>query len=54
MAVDNGDKCLREAIESIFAQTFSYYEYLIIDDGSYNALLIFAYYANRNDLEDCS
>jgi glycosyltransferase involved in cell wall biosynthesis len=34
MPVYNGEKYLREAIESILAQTFSNYEFLIINDGS--------------------
>lgn len=34
MPVYNGEKYLREAIESILSQTFSDYTFLIIDDGS--------------------
>lgn len=34
MAVYNGDRYLREAIESILAQTFQDFEFLIINDGS--------------------
>lgn len=34
MPVHNGEKYLREAIESILAQTFSNFTFLIIDDGS--------------------
>lgn len=34
MAVYNGERFLREAIESILCQTFCDYEFLIIDDGS--------------------
>lgn len=34
MAVYNGEKYLREAVESIFNQTFKNFEFLIIDDGS--------------------
>lgn len=34
MAVYNGEKHLREAIESILGQTFRDFEFLIIDDGS--------------------
>ena len=34
MPVYNGEKYLRQAIESILAQTFSDFEFLIIDDGS--------------------
>ena len=34
MSVYNGEKYLKEAIESILAQTFSDFEYIIINDGS--------------------
>jgi glycosyltransferase involved in cell wall biosynthesis len=34
MGVYNGEKYLREAIESILKQTFTDFEFLIIDDGS--------------------
>ena len=34
MAVYNGEKYLREAIDSILCQTFGDFEFLIIDDGS--------------------
>lgn len=34
MSVYNGDRYLNEAIDSILAQTFTDYEFLIIDDGS--------------------
>jgi len=34
MPVYNGEKYLKEAIESILNQTFSDFEFLIIDDGS--------------------
>jgi glycosyltransferase involved in cell wall biosynthesis len=34
MPVRNGREWLREAIESIFAQTFGDFEFLIVDDGS--------------------
>lgn len=34
MSVYNGEKYLREAIDSILNQTFKYFEFLIIDDGS--------------------
>ncbi len=34
MSVYNGEKYLREAIESILNQTFGDYEFLIIDDAS--------------------
>lgn len=34
MPVYNGEKYLREAIESILNQTFKTFEFLIINDGS--------------------
>jgi glycosyltransferase involved in cell wall biosynthesis len=34
MPVYNGEKYLREAIDSIFNQTFTDFEFLIVDDGS--------------------
>jgi len=34
MSVYNGEKYLREAIDSILAQTFTDFEFIIIDDGS--------------------
>ena len=34
MSVYNGEKYLREAIDSILNQTFTYFEFIIIDDGS--------------------
>lgn len=34
MAVYNGEKYLREAVDSILAQTFADFEFIIIDDGS--------------------
>ena len=34
MPVYNGEKYLEEAVESILNQTFSNFEFLIIDDGS--------------------
>ena len=34
MSVYNGEKYLREAIDSILNQTFKDYEFLIIDEGS--------------------
>lgn len=37
MAVKDGEKYLRMAIESILAQTFSDFEFIIIDDGSKDA-----------------
>lgn len=37
MSVYNGEKYLREAIESILRQTFSDFEFLIINDGSTDA-----------------
>lgn len=37
MAVHNGAPYLREAVESILAQTFTEFEFIIIDDGSTDA-----------------
>ena len=37
MSVYNGERFLREAIESILTQTFTDFEFLIIDDGSTDA-----------------
>ena len=34
MSVFNGEAFLAEAVESILAQTFSHFEFIIIDDGS--------------------
>jgi len=34
MSVYNGEKYLREAIESILSQTFTDFEFIIVDDGS--------------------
>ncbi len=34
MSVYNGEKCLREAVDSILGQTFTDFEFLIINDGS--------------------
>ena len=34
MPVYNGEKYLREAVDSILAQTFTDFELIIIDDGS--------------------
>ena len=34
MPVFNGEKFLREAVDSILSQTFTEFEFIIIDDGS--------------------
>ena len=34
MSVHNAEKYLREAVDSILAQTFTDFEFIIIDDGS--------------------
>lgn len=36
MPVYNGEKFIREAIDSILAQTFRDFEFIIVDDGSYD------------------
>ncbi len=49
MPVFNGEKYLREAIESILDQTFADFEFLIIDDGSTDhSLSIIEEYARRD------
>jgi len=37
MAVYNGEKYLRHAIDSLLAQTFTDFEFIIVDDGSTDA-----------------
>ncbi len=37
MAVYNGERYLREAMESVLAQTFADFEFLVVDDGSTDA-----------------
>ncbi len=39
MAVCNGEKYLRQAVDSVLAQTFRDFEFIIIDDGSRDASL---------------
>lgn len=49
MPVWNGERYLREAIDSILAQTFRDFEFLILDDGSTDSTpLILADYAKRD------
>lgn len=49
MPVYNGDKFLKEAVESILSQTFKDFEFIIINDGSTdNSLSIIKEYANRD------
>jgi glycosyltransferase involved in cell wall biosynthesis len=49
LAVFNGEQYLREAIDSVLAQTFTDFEFLIIDDGSTDgSLQIIADYAKRD------
>ena len=39
MSVYNGEKYLREAIESILSQTFTDFEFIIVNDGSTDSFL---------------
>jgi Glycosyl transferase family 2 len=49
MAVHNGAKYLQESIESILAQTFRDFEFIIIDDGSEdNTISLLNYYRGRD------
>ena len=49
MSVYNGERFLAEAIESVLAQTFGDFEFLILDDGSYDRTpAIIAEYAARD------
>ena len=49
MPVYNGEKFLREAIESILSQTFTDFEFIIVNDGSTdNSLLLIKEYANKD------
>lgn len=49
MPVYNGEKYLAEAIESILAQTFTDFEFLIVDDGSTDTTpIILAEYARKD------
>lgn len=49
MSVYNGERFLREAIESILGQTFTDFEFLILDDGSTDSSPgIVAHYAARD------
>ena len=34
MSVHNGERFLREAVDSVLAQTFRDFEFIIVDDGS--------------------
>ena len=49
MPVYNGEKFLKEAIESILSQTFTDFEFIIVNDGSIDSSLkIIREYANRD------
>jgi len=49
MPVYNGEKYLREAIDSILAQTFADFEFIIVDDGSTDATsTILSEYAQKD------
>ena len=50
MSVYNGEKFLIEAIDSILAQTFADFEFIIIDDGSTDSTSkILSDYAKRDE-----
>lgn len=49
MGVHNGAKYLSEAVDSILAQTFSEFEFIIIDDGSTDATPEILYEYSRKD-----
>ncbi|MCY3779182.1 MAG: glycosyltransferase family 2 protein [Chloroflexi bacterium] len=54
MPVYNGEKYLAEAIESILAQTFTDFEFLIVDDGSTDrSVEIIKSYGNRDSRIRC-
>ena len=49
MSVYNGERYLRPAVESILAQTFADFEFVVIDDGSKDASpAILRQYADRD------
>jgi glycosyltransferase involved in cell wall biosynthesis len=49
MAVFNGEKYLREAVDSILAQSFADFEFIVIDDGSKDrSLEILEHYAHSD------
>ncbi len=54
MAVYNGERYLREAIESILAQTFTDFEFLIVNDGSTDSSrdIVLSYHDSRIRLID--
>lgn len=50
MSVYNSDKYLKESIESILSQTFTDFDFIIIDDGSNDkSLEILKYYQNKDN-----
>jgi glycosyltransferase involved in cell wall biosynthesis len=50
MTVYNGERWLREAVESVLGQTYPHFEFLVVDDGSTDATpAILAEYARRDE-----
>ena len=49
MAVYNGERFLREAVESVLAQTFRDFEFVVVDDGSTDSSLSILREYSRND-----
>ena len=49
MSVYNSEKTLSKSIESILSQTFQNFEFLILDDGSYDDSIKILYKLQKND-----
>src|SRR4030043_677699 len=50
----NNGKFLKECLQSIFSQTYSNWEIIIVDDASTdNSLLIYKQYLNNNKIKIC-
>ena len=54
MTVHNGEKYLREAVESILNQTFGDFEFIVVDDGSSDCSLDVSALVSRCASEDLS